>query len=140
MLMTIGLLQFKVQPLALAEFSRTFGADYASKPVVGAAPVLEYVGPAATTFSLSAKLYPHNFGDGASIAILQQIVASGNPQYMIRGDGALFGWVVIDNVTEGHSQLAENGVGHIVDVDLSLIKSGPPDGGLYYSVMSQLFG
>lgn len=140
MLMMIGPLQFKVAPFNATEYSRAHGATYAEKPVIGARPPLEFMGTAGEKISIKAILFPETLGENGNLALLTALRAAGVPQFMIRGDGALFGWVVIEAVTETSTYLAANGVGKQIDVDITLRRAQAPTPAGYFAAISSMFG
>lgn len=140
MLMMFGPIKFEVLPLTMSGWDRTFGGDFAEKQVVGTRPPREFVGKSPETMNIAARIYPHQFGGADSVAKLQAIVELGQPQYLIRGDGALFGWYELDRVTESHSFLVSNGTGRVVDLDLQLTRGKAPSAVSYYQALVGLFG
>lgn len=139
MLLMIGPLRLKVAPFNATEYSHTHGGTFAEKPVIGARPPLEWMGSSSESWSIAAKLFPARFGGAGSLALLSAMRASGLPQYMLRGDGSLMGWVVIDSVTERSSYLDKNGVGKVIEVDISLRRSQAPSAASYFGALSGLF-
>lgn len=140
MLMLIGPLRFKVAPFHLNETSHSYGATHVQKPVMGAQEPLEFTGKIGSSWSFRAGLFPRRFGGESSLMILKLMVDSGLPQYMLRGDGTLMGWVVIENVVERSSYLDASGVGQVIEVDISLRRAQAPTPAGYFSALSGLFG
>ena len=139
MLMMIGPVRFQVFPVNLTDYRQSREASFVEKPVVGARPPLEWVGEGPETISLRARLFPQKFGGRGGLAALNAARASGAPQYMMRGDGGLMGWVVIERVTERSSYLDADGVGKVIDVDIVVKRTGGPTAGLFFSFMSAVF-
>ena len=139
MLMMIGPVRCTVAPFNVTTYSRTSEASFVEKPVLGARPPLEYVGQGPQTWSISAKLHPHRFGGGGGLAALTAMRMSGLPTFVIRGDGAILGWAVVENVTETSSYLARNGVGHVVDVEINLRAASMPGIGAAVGVVLSMF-
>jgi len=72
---------------------------------------------------------------------LYQARASGLPQYLMRGDGALMGWVAILNISERSTYLDLAGVGQIIDVDITVRRcSGPAAGALMAAYLGERLG
>ena len=140
MLMLIGALQFRVAPFNATEYSHSHGATFAEKPVMGARPPVEFTGDAAETWSIRAVLFPQTFGGEGSLILLALMRRSGQPQYMFRGDGALMGWVVVENVTERSTRLDPAGVGKVIEVDIALRRTGPPEAAGFYQAVTGIFG
>ncbi len=139
MLMMVGPVIMQVAPFNMTEYTHTHGGAFAEKPVMGGRQPLEWMGQATESWNLSAKLFPARFGGSSSLAILAAVRASGLPQLMLRGDGSLMGWVVVEQVTEKFTLLDSNGVGKVIDVGIALKRSQPPTPAGYISALSGLF-
>ena len=140
MLMLIGPVKFKVAPFSLHETTHGHGARFAVKPVIGGRQPLEYTGDDAETWNISARLFPQKFGGESALTMLAVMRRSGLPQYMMRGDGLLMGWVAVTSVTERSSYLDASGVGKMIEVDLSLTRTQAPTAAGYYDGLKNLFG
>ncbi|MGN7870555.1 phage tail protein [Paracoccus sp. 22332] len=139
MLMMIGPVQFKVAPFNATEYARTHTASHVAKQVLGAAPPLEFTGEGEESWSIRAILFPEKFGGEGTLNILSLMRRSGQPQYMMRGDGGLMGWVVIDSVSERSSYLDPGGVGRVIEVDIALRRTSAPLAGAFFSSLTQVF-
>lgn len=140
MLLMIGPVRMKVAPFNVTGYEQTRETSYVSKPVLGGREPLEYVGEGAATVNVAAVLFPEKFGGLSGLEILNLARASGTPQWLMRGDGGMMGWVVIDRVTERSSYLDKYGVGRKVEVDISLRRVGTPLAATFFSALSGLFG
>lgn len=140
MLMMIGPVQFQIAPLNATGWDQTRETDYVSKAILGGRQPLEYVGEGAATLTISGKLFPERFGGLTALEVLDAARASGIPQWLMRGDGGLMGWVVIERVTERNSYLDRDGVGRVVDVDIGLRRVGIPLKAAFFSALAGLFG
>ncbi|MCI5078700.1 phage tail protein [Oricola sp.] len=138
MLMMLGPVQFEVMPFNTDGYGHGHEAGFAEKPVLGTRPVLEFVGEGPESWTIRAKLFPATFGGMGQLELLYQARASGRPQYMMRGDGALMGWVVILSVSERASYLDRNGVGKVIDVDISVKRCGSPGAGSFFSLLADV--
>lgn len=138
MLMMIGPVQFEILPLNTDAYTHGHEAGFAEKPVLGARPVLEYVGEGAESWTISARLYPEKFGGMGQLQLLFQARASGRPQYMMRGDGSLMGWVNIISVNERSSYLGRDGVGKVINVDITVKRAGSPSAGSFFSLLADV--
>ena len=67
---------------------------------------------------------------------LNQTRAAGRGVYLMRGDGAQMGWVVVEAVTERNTYLDAKGVGKVIEVDIKVKRSVQPSGGSYFSIFS----
>ena len=125
MLYQLGSVTFSVAPINIDAADLTMGSDFAAHEVIGAPKPRESTGQADTRLRLSGKLFPERFSIGAWPS-LQAMATSGTPQMLIRGDGTVMGWQLIEKVTEKHSFLGVNGVGRQIEFDIEMVQS--PDG------------
>ena len=139
MLMMLGPVQFDVVPFNTSDYSRGHEAGFAEKPVLGTRPPLEFVGEGPETWTIKAKLFPEKFGGMGQMELLYQARSSGRPQYLMRGDGAVMGWVVIVSVQERATYLDRKGVGKVIEVDISVKRCGSPSSGSFFSLMADIF-
>jgi phage protein U len=138
MLMTIGSTAFEVAPLNMHGLEGSGVTEYAIKDVAGAEPPLEYVGEGANTLRIAGRLFPLKFGGLGEYGRLDQARTSGEPQYVMRGDGKPLGWFVIERLTERHSFLDARGVGKMIDFDVELRRSPGPLDGAFFSIVAGL--
>lgn len=139
MLMSIGPVEFEVLPFNTDGYGHTHEATYAEKAVLGTRPPLEFVGEGPEAWTIKAKLFPEKFGGMGHLKKLYQARSSGRAQYMMRGDGALMGWVVVTNVSERSSYLDAQGVGKVIEVDISVKAASKPSAGHYFSLLADIF-
>ena len=139
MLMMLGPVQFNVVPFNTSDYSRGHEAGFAEKPVLGTRPPLEFMGEGPETWTIKAKLFPEKFGGMGQLELLSQARSSGRPQYLMRGDGAVMGWVVILGVQERATYLDRKGVGKVIEVDISVKRCGNPSPGSFFSLMADIF-
>ena len=139
MLMVLGPIQFEVWPFNATEYEHGHETSFAEKPVLGIRPPLEWVGDGPEVWTLHARIFPRRFGGLEDLKKLAQARASGKPQYLMRGDGAQMGWVVIEKVDERSTYLDAKGVGQVIEVDISVKRSSKPSNGSYFSLLSGLF-
>ena len=115
MLMTLGPIRFEVYPFNATEYDHGHETSFVEKPVLGARPPLEWVGEGPENWSITARIFPHRFGGLGDLKKLYQARAAGRPLYLMRGDGAQMGWVVIDKVSERATRidLVQYGAGQV---------------------------
>jgi len=97
------------------------------------------VGEGPEAWSIKARIFTHKFGGLGDLKKLYQARSAGRPLYLMRGDGAQMGWVVIDKVTEQSSYLDAQGIGQVIDVDISVRRASKPSNGNFFSVFSGVF-
>ena len=139
MLMTLGPIRFEVYPFNATEYDHGHETSFVEKPVLGARPPLEWVGEGAESWSIRAIIFPHRFGGLGDLKKLYQARAAGRPLYLMRGDGAQMGWVVIERVSERSSYLDAEGIGRVIDVDIAVRRAAKPSNGSFFSVFSGTF-
>jgi uncharacterized protein len=139
MLMVLGPVQFEVWPFNATEYDHGHESAFAEKPVLGTRPLLEWVGEGPETWVIKARMFPRRFGGLDDLKKLFQARVSGRPQYLMRGDGAEMGWVVIEKVQEHATYLDPKGVGQVIDLDIAVRRSAKPSDGSYFSLLSGLF-
>lgn len=139
MLMVLGPVQFEVWPFNATDYEHGHESAFAEKLVLGTRPPLEWVGEGPETWTIKARIFPRRFGGLEDLKKLFQARASGRPQYLMRGDGAQMGWVVIEKVQERSTFLDAKGVGQVIEVDISVRRSAKPSNGSFFSLLSELF-
>lgn len=141
MLYQLGALTMQVQPFNVHEISREAGADFAAKDVMGAMRPREFMGEGDEAITLTGRLFPEKFGGLGGLSALDQMRRSGVPQILMRGDGAVLGWFLIEKITEKGEHLDAQGVGRMIEVAIGLVRApGPAAAGAYVSVLSRLVG
>ena len=139
MLMSLGPVRFEIYPFNTTDYGHDHEASFVEKPVLGARPPLEWVGEGSESWSITARIFPHRFGGLGDLKTLYQARAAGRPLYLMRGDGAQMGWVVIERVSERSSYLDAKGIGRVVDVDITVRRAGKPSNGSFFSLFAGMF-
>lgn len=137
MLYSVGAVQFDVQPVNVEEISHEVGHDFAAKDLFGAKRAREKTGEADEPLSLSGKLFPHHFGGLAQFEVLKDMARAGDPQIVVRGDGLVMGWFVIEKVKEKATFPDRVGVGRMIEFEISMQASGRASAG---SMLQLLMG
>lgn len=134
----LGPIQFAVWPINISEVEFETGADFAPKDIVGAQRPREFMGTADSKLKFSGTLFPHKFGGVPNLTALELLAQAGVPQLLIRGDGAVFGWYVIEKVTDKHAFLDVAGVGRMIQFEVELVSSPitPSVGSMVTTLMS----
>lgn len=138
MLLQLGAVQFNVLPFNTNEMSHSARGDYAEHQVVGAKPPLEWVGEGSEEWSIAGEVFPKRFGGLTELEALQAMRRSGQPQFMLRGDGTPMGWVAILEVQERSSMLARDGVGRVVRFDVKVKSAQAPGADGLFSALVDL--
>lgn len=127
----VGDLVFEVAPFNTHQVERTSQTDFAEKPILGAPPRLELVGEGGESVTMSCRIFPEAVGGLDEMDLLRRMRQSGGPAALMRGDGEAMGWFVVTNVRELHTYLQANGVGRMVDVEISLQRAYKPTAAEY---------
>ena len=122
-LFQLGAVQFSVMPVNVAELEREAGSDFAAKDIVGAERPREFTGVADHKVKMKGVLFPHKFGGLPGLSVLQAMAQSGDPQMLIRGDGAVFGWFVIEKVSDTHTFIDAAGVGRMIEFEIEMVRT-----------------
>ena len=139
MLYMLGDVVFELQPTNLDTVNRERGQDWAAKAIVGAQKPREAMGVADAAVTLFGKLFPHRYGLGG-LEALAAMAEGTAPQMLIRGDGTVLGWHCTERVKEKHSYLDNEGVGRVIDIEITLTQSPTgPGAGAMMSLLQGLF-
>lgn len=122
MLFQLGPLTLDTFPMGPDSFSRSSGADLAVKPVIGGMQGREFMGEADQNLTISGQLLPTKVGGMPDLEQLHSLSATGTKVPVMRGDGTMLGWFVIEKVAEQHKDLTAIGIGFVVAYSLTLVK------------------
>lgn len=139
MLASIGPVVFEVAPLSIVSVDEAGVEDFARKQLVGSPLGWEHMGAGEETVTISARLFPERFGGLSSLSALDSMRRSGVPQMMVRGDGAVQGWMLITRIDKRSSYLDADGVGRLIDVDIVVTRASAPSAGAALSQLYSLF-
>lgn len=125
MLFQIGPLTLDTTPFTADSFSRSVGADLATKAIMGRRQGQEFMGEADETASLTGQLLPTKLGGLTELELAQSLSTSGTMVPVMRGDGRMLGWFAITKVSDKHSSLTRYGVGFVVNYTIDLVRVDP---------------
>lgn len=140
MLMMIGAVAVEVYPFNATGYTESGEGSFAEKAVLGARQPLEAVGKGADTLKVQAKLFPAKLGGLAELELLRAQMASQISLPVMRGDGIPLGWRVVTELEARHSHLGRDGVGQVIEVDITLKRADPPGAAAIVAMLSGLFG
>lgn len=106
--------------IAPNELSREQGWRHASQARVGDRPAHQYTGQDEETLTLPGQLYPELGADWHSLDTLRDIADTGAPQVLIDGMGNVWGWYVIEKLTEKRTYMLDDGTPLEIDFSLTL--------------------
>ena len=138
-LLSIGPVNFEVEPLSLMAIDDTARTAFARKDVVGGDIAYEHTGGGETRRQIRARVFPEKFGGLNSLEALDEIRRSGVAQMMVRGDGKVLDYWLIEEVSQASSYIDAEGIGRMIEVDITLVKAGQPDAATAFSQLFSLF-
>ena len=133
-----GPLQFEVYPLNISEYDHGTDTDWARKEIAGAPVYREWVGENDETINMRGRVFPHRIGGLSELEILETMRASGLANLLQRGDGYVFGWFVIEQLTRAHDFLGADGVGQQINFEARFARVPMPDPARYVSTLYQI--
>jgi hypothetical protein len=131
MLYMLGSVAWETAPLNVDEVGHQTGADFAEKPILGRAPSYEFMGVTAEEITFKGKLFPRKLGGLDDFDQLQEIRAGGAAEHLMRGDGRAMGWFNITAISSTARYLAADGVGQIIEFEMTLRQGDKPPAGEY---------
>lgn len=139
MLYLLGAVTIDTKPFSIDTMERESGVSVASKPVIGGRERKEFTGEGEDTITLSGQILPMRIGGLSELETLHEMRRKGQRFPLMRGDGFRFGWYYIAEIAESHSELARNGVGHVVSHRIVLNQT-EEEGGDGQQIISSLLG
>lgn len=136
MLFCLGALSIEVAPFNVEDATRETGFDFAPKDIMDAQRPREPTGEADEKIVFRGKLFPHRLNGLDELEQLHGMRRSGQPQILVRGDGANLGWYLVEKVHEHSQHLNQWGVGRQIEVTIDLVKS--PNAPSAESLLGQL--
>ncbi|PXX79140.1 hypothetical protein DFR34_10830 [Rivihabitans pingtungensis] len=106
--------------IAPNELSREQGWRHASQSRVGDRPAHQYTGQDEETITLPGQLYPELGADINSLDTLREVADTGAPQVLIDGNGRVWGWYVLEKLTEKRASMLSDGTPLEIDFSLTL--------------------
>jgi phage protein U len=136
----LGGVIFEIYPFNPQTFDSDSAAGIVEKPVMGRRPPLEFVGDGPQTVRIAARLFPEKLGGLGSVSDLNDMRMSGMSQYLMRGDGVPMGWFAVERISERHTYLGPQGVGRVVDIEINLRRSDPPNAANFFASIAGILG
>ncbi|MEM1284962.1 MAG: phage tail protein [Pseudomonadota bacterium] len=123
MLAALGPFRFDITSLPATQIGRESGARIKGHEVLGAAPVLENLGPASSLVTINATLYPlEPFSPNglSQLAALHTAAAEGRSEMMVLATGIVIGRMAIERVRETDTHFQPGGQPARIGITLSL--------------------
>lgn len=131
MLAALGPFRFDITGIPAHQIGRETSARWPSHDVVGAAPVLEFVGPGTDQITISADLFPsdlHRAGP-AQLAALRAAVRAGSKLMLVMANGDVIGRVAVEKVAETGTHFDKRTGAQKISVSITLKATGGRTGG-----------
>jgi phage protein U len=125
MLYQIGTITLDTRPFSIDAVERQASADFAVKPLMGTLPGREFTGEGEDKITLSGQLLPSKIGGLDELEALHGLRRAGQRLPVMRGDGRMMGWFVIEDIRESHAELLRDGVGFTVKHSIALARTEP---------------
>lgn len=108
-MMRLGPFSFGINTAAYQDLKRTAEYKWPAQERFGQDDALQYTGPGAETITLSGVILTAYRGGTGQLNRLRALGATGQPQLLISGLGAIMGRWVIERVEEGQTVFAAAG-------------------------------
>ncbi len=143
MLFQVGPLTIARRPFNIEEWDRETNASWAKQDLLDRRPDRQFTGEGEETLNLSGTLHPFNRGDIAalsSLALAESLCRTGQPVFVTRGDGRVFGFYAIESVKQSNSAIGPQtgGIGQEIKHELKLVPVGQPSAGVGADMLSTL--
>jgi phage protein U len=137
-LFEFGLVQFMVWPFNVHEVAHTTATDWARKEIAGAPIFREWVGEGDEEINLRGRVFPHVFagsklGSGMDhLDVMDEMRRYGKSNQLVRGDGLVLGWFVIERFSRGHQYLDSRGRGRQIEFEAMFARVPVPASDTFY--------
>jgi phage protein U len=121
-----GTVQFEVHPLNVHEVDHSTATDWAKKEIAGAAIYREWVGENDEELFFRGRLFPYRIGGLENIEAVEAMRRGGMAEMLVRGDGRVLGWYVIERMVRQHTFLAPDGVGQVIHFEAIFVRVPVP--------------
>lgn len=138
MLYTWGTVVIDVAPLNAHEIDHITATDWARKEIAGSGVHREWVGEGDEEITLRGRVFPHRLGGLKEIALLESFRRAGRAEQLLRGNGDVLGWYVLERISRLHRSLAADGVGQHIQFEGAFYRCPMPDPAEYFPSMYRL--
>ncbi|WP_068312556.1 phage tail protein [Polycladidibacter hongkongensis] len=124
-----GGVMFEGQAIGSMQLSREAGNRIARHQVLDGGIAMERVGTGEEPFAITGVLAP--FAGFSALDLMGQLRAiQASPQLLMRGDGRLLGWYLLENLSEKHQYISGGGTGRKVEFTAKFTRMGGAGGGV----------
>ncbi|MGN6659553.1 MAG: phage tail protein [Achromobacter mucicolens] len=137
-MLLFGDFMFSLNSAAPQEINRSTSYNWPAQERVGQLAALQFTGPGEDTFELPGVIYPSYRGGLAQMDMLRIQAAKGLPQYLVDGQGNVYGRYVLERVEERRSTFSPLGIPLKIEFALYLKKFDCSQSNLLVSAAKQL--
>lgn len=137
-MLLFGDFMFSLNSAAPQEINRSTSYNWPAQERVGQLAALQFTGPGEDTFELPGVIYPSYRGGLAQMDMLRIQAAKGLPQYLVDGQGNVYGRYVLERVEERRSTFSPLGIPLKIEFALYLKKFDGSQSNLLVSAAKQL--
>lgn len=119
-MMSLGTFVFELNTLPYQELQRQIGWRHPTTSRIGDRPARQYLGPDDSVITLSGVLYPEITGGTPSLDQLEDMGDDGNSWPLVDGAGNVKGNWVIEQLSETHRELLDDGVARKIEFQITL--------------------
>lgn len=120
MLAALGMFVFETQTALFDELARQRGWRHGETERFGARAASQFLGPGEDQVTLTGRLVPGLAGKYSSIEQIAEMAETGEAHELADGSGNIFGRFTIENLTETHQALLDNGRARMIDFTITL--------------------
>lgn len=118
-LMALGNFVFEISTIAYQQIDRQNSWRHPGNDPVGADPTYQFTGRGAETFSFSGVIY-REFSNPKALDTLRDMADTGEAFALVDGTGKVFGFYVIDDLSESQSFFDAKGQALRIDFNLKI--------------------
>jgi len=143
MLFVVGPLVISRRPFNIEEWDREVNSSWAKQDLLDRAPDRQFTGGGDEPLNLSGTLAPFNrnaIAGLSGLALAESLCRTGQPVFVTRGDGRVFGFYGIESVKQSHTAIGPQtgGIGQAIKHELKLVPVGQPGASVGADMLSTL--
>lgn len=122
-MMKLGAYQFSISTAAYQELTRRTEWRWPTQDLYGVLPGVQFTGPGGDTITLNGVIYTEYRGGTGQLDAMRALGATGEPQLLVTGSGAMMGRWVVESVEEKQGTFAAAGMPRKQEFTLQLRKA-----------------
>lgn len=136
MLMVYGLFIFSVQSAPFNQLEHSVNYRWAANSRVGQHPAYQFLGKGEDSITLNGTLMPEFSGGPLSLSLLDMLAESGEAYLLMAGNGTIYGYYIIDKISQTSSHFFADGTPQKIEFTVSLKRYDGGLGGMIGSLAS----